>query len=968
MYGKLSLVVVVLCTLLLGGIVRAAGLDVTQRGDIVWGVPNDGVTNGSENFGWPGHEHPGLAIDDNTSTKYLHFKGEMESTGFQVTPSARRTVVVGLTFTTANDAVERDPVAFELYGSSVSINGPYTLIASGDIVDFSQATPWPRQTKNETPIFFDNDVAYNHYQVLFPAVRDPGRANSMQISEVELLKKASIAMYPNPADGAVIRDEWVRLSWLSGDSADSHDVYFGENFRDVSAGTGGTFRGNQFSNDFLVGLPGCPYPDGLVPDTTYYWRIDEFDGAITHKGDVWSFTVRSEDTFLVAYYVDGSKRSASDNNPGTEDRPFKTIGRGVQSLQPGEGLLIKAGTYRESVILTRSGTEANPIRIQAYPGDEGKVIINAAEPVTNWRKCAGPDDCDGNPSWEHIYVADVATLVESHSDSAFAIRQVFQYGQLLKRSRYPDEGWRYPTSITDPRTRFIDTSLNQPDSYFVGSVCHIQSAPWRIDQIPVTSFSRGSVTLVKSPWYDISMRFGYYFTSVVGEINEEGEWAYDPARKKIFLWPIGDVAEAVEFTYRDYCVRTYANTNWNVINGLVMRNAYRDGIWLYRANNMTIENNTIEYAFNFGIHLQSTGGFCNDNEILRNTIRYSGYRGINVGEEANRCNIEGNFVFATGVEHYGGDLMNGPSEGIYVFGPSARVYNNRIDCVGNVGLYLHGGALDRDVSYNYITNTGLALSDTGGIYTGGVCEGRAMDFIHHNIIEDSFGCKMMDRNHDKGLPVTIEKYSGDSSGIYVDERGNNRIIEHKTVINAHMAGIFFHWAPANVVQNNTLYGNKKAQIWFSGRDQPGDRLVDEVVLDNIMFATEAQQKTFYLGINYNDVHFGQSDRNYFYNPFSNWNIFVSRYSDEWIEDYLSLQRWHALSGYDANSKEFRYLNQLQDITIDSKRKSRIVYNPSLDVIEIDLGSEKYCDVNGNKVCGTVNVEPFESKVLIPCDF
>ena len=95
--------------------------------------------------------------------------------------------MTGISFTTANDAVERDPVSFELYGSNGTIDGPYTLIASGDIVDFAQATAWPRFTRNETEIAFANDVAYAHYQVLFPAVRDPASANSMQIAEVELL-------------------------------------------------------------------------------------------------------------------------------------------------------------------------------------------------------------------------------------------------------------------------------------------------------------------------------------------------------------------------------------------------------------------------------------------------------------------------------------------------------------------------------------------------------------------------------------------------------------------------------------------------------------------------------------------------------------------------------------------------------------------------------------------------------------
>jgi len=47
---------------------------------------------------------------------------------------------------------------------------------------------------------------------------------------------------------------------------------------------------------------------------------------------------------------------------------------------------------------------------------------------------------------------------------------------------------------------------------------------------------------------------------------------------------------------------------------------------------------------------------------------------------------------------------------------------------------------------------------------------------------------------------------------------------------------------------------------------------------------------------------------------------------------------------------------------------RIIYNPSLDVIDIDMESDKYCDVQGNKIYGSVSLQPFESKILIPCEF
>ncbi|UCD53271.1 MAG: hypothetical protein JSW27_11615, partial [Phycisphaerales bacterium] len=78
---------------------------------------------------------------------------------------------------------------FELYGSNDGIDGPYTLIAAGDIVDFAGAVEWPRFTRNATPIMFDNDVAYTSYQLLFTAIRGPvgGSVNSMQIAEVELI-------------------------------------------------------------------------------------------------------------------------------------------------------------------------------------------------------------------------------------------------------------------------------------------------------------------------------------------------------------------------------------------------------------------------------------------------------------------------------------------------------------------------------------------------------------------------------------------------------------------------------------------------------------------------------------------------------------------------------------------------------------------------------------------------------------
>ena len=98
------------------------------------------------------------------------------------------------------------------------------------------------------------------------------------------------ASKPTPANGAVHEDTWANLIW-EGTGA-SYDVYFGDNLDNVKEGTEDTFRGNQGDKFYVVGFPGFAYPDGLIPGTTYYWRIDEIqaDGTI-HTGSVWSFSI-----------------------------------------------------------------------------------------------------------------------------------------------------------------------------------------------------------------------------------------------------------------------------------------------------------------------------------------------------------------------------------------------------------------------------------------------------------------------------------------------------------------------------------------------------------------------------------------------------------------------------------------------------------------------------------------------------
>jgi hypothetical protein len=99
--------------------------------------------------------------------------------------------------------------------------------------------------------------------------------NPVVIREI-LTPPSPMATNPNPADGAEDVAVDADLSWTAGAGAESHDIYLGIT-------TPPPFIQNQAETTYAP-------PESLEPDTTYYWRIDEFDGSTTHTGTVWSFT------------------------------------------------------------------------------------------------------------------------------------------------------------------------------------------------------------------------------------------------------------------------------------------------------------------------------------------------------------------------------------------------------------------------------------------------------------------------------------------------------------------------------------------------------------------------------------------------------------------------------------------------------------------------------------------------------
>jgi hypothetical protein len=127
----------------------------------------------------------------------------------------------------------------------------------------------------------------------FKGVIDDVRVYDRALSEDEILDTMRgnplLARAPQPGPGAIVdvRDA-TSLSWTAGDTAVSHDVYFGADRDAVAAADKDApeYQRNQSGTSFsLAGL--VEFGGG-----TYYWRIDEVeaDGTV-HAGTIWNLSV-----------------------------------------------------------------------------------------------------------------------------------------------------------------------------------------------------------------------------------------------------------------------------------------------------------------------------------------------------------------------------------------------------------------------------------------------------------------------------------------------------------------------------------------------------------------------------------------------------------------------------------------------------------------------------------------------------
>ena len=292
----------------------------------------------------------------------------------------------------------------------------------------------------------------------------------------------------------------------------------------------------------------------------------------------------------VAYYV---APWGDDENPGTFEKPFRTIQKAVSVMKPGDTCYIRGGRYHEEVVINGLiGTEEHPITFMAYPGE--KVILDGTEPI--------------NGSWEKYNGSIYKTKLTKD------IWQLFVNGEMMISARWPNAFW-HDGSIWDREKHWgwgnesLDTDghiydvphdgvdLAATGKSFKGAIAILNVGKWKTWARFVKEHEAGSNHFTYDPVGEGYKPVDhYYFLEChLNLLDAEKEWFYDVDTKTLYLWPPGGENPAnmdVRGKTQSYAFNIEGSSHIR-IKGL---NFFATTFRIYGSRNIIVEDCNLTYA------------------------------------------------------------------------------------------------------------------------------------------------------------------------------------------------------------------------------------------------------------------------------------------------------------------------------------------------------------------------------------
>ncbi len=459
--------------------------------------------------------------------------------------------------------------------------------------------------------------------------------------------------------------------------------------------------------------------------------------------------------------------NGSDTAEGSLAAPFRTLSRGTDALAPGDVLLLRGGTYRETLQPRRSGTAAAPLLIAAYSNEA--VTLSACDAL------AGPWSALG----DGVYRADTAWTLGSGYD------QLFADGAMLHEARHPNHG---SADLLDPATVALTVSSNHvvTCSAFDGKgdltgarfYAGVGSA-WAWQNALVASNKTGTLYLdptTASTWWwpnyankssDAGRGFLYGHLSL---LDADGEWhlqaqAAAPHTLRLRLTAGADPAlHLVEQKRRAWCVDVNGYNHMTVSNL-----AFRAGAVRLNGTGLRLVACDSRHASHFLVF--QSGGANNGGRTEGGGVAVSGTS--NTVAACTVADTAGSGILVSGTGHritrnrvFNTDYSATYAACLVLSGTGHTADFNTLHDTGRDILRPTGRGLR--VLFNDLYRAGRLCKDLGAVYawgTDGLAPDGSVNRIAYNWVHDSTP------NDPLGM------------GIYIDNYSRNFQIDHNVVWN-----------------------------------------------------------------------------------------------------------------------------------------------------------------------------------------